>query len=485
MYKLLRYWSVFKNSFTNVWNIFLNDLKTTWSYIINIFKNGNYLIIFFFFILMFVIFFYINLLFIVTLLWLLYFFLCYFFYKFSRIEKCQQLDFKTYNYISENYTGNLSLGNVFVFFKNFIYYQPKFLAYNYYYNCIKILNKKDEKDEKNVYIFLLIIFLSFLIKIPFRFFTKWLTGFSYFSIKISAICANKMIDTLETDWEWKNFYFEIIETYFQLISSYFFTGLFLEVKNKKIFYNYNGVDITFNPSSGPGKPVNIYMLSDVIKNIEYLTTGVDLATKNMTPKRVYLPNVDNFNRSFNGADIHHRDGTRSIYVESPQQRPIVYNDGSALKILEQSFEGMQNDRHVNRYVVATAVNKDRTVASNHIKYLEKDINMLENDKFIIGKSIILSLFEPIKIITDRGVRDDQYYINNFDKFRELYSKGELNKALIPAYEYFGYFFDSNSIPAVELGPKSKGQVIKEEIQFRETKRDHKINAVKEIIKEIK
>jgi hypothetical protein len=79
------------------------------------------------------------------------------------------LNLKTYNYITEKYTKNLDLGNFFVFLKNFIFYQPKLLAYEYFYNSVKIYN---EKKEKNIYIIIFIVIIFIVVILPFRIFIK-------------------------------------------------------------------------------------------------------------------------------------------------------------------------------------------------------------------------------------------------------------------------------------------------------------------------
>ena len=421
-----------------------------------------------------------------VLFWLVYFYSCYFFYKFFKRKKCQQLNLTTYNFITKQYTSNLSLGNLLVFLKNFILYQPKFLAYKYFYNSIKMYNERKNNNENNMYLFIPIILIFLILVLPFRFFIKWLTGFSYFSIKISSICATQMTDVLGFDWEVKTFYHDVIESYLQFITSYFFTGLFTDVSKKKIFYNYGGVDIYFNPPR-PHPPSTEAMLkcANFIKRQECLEEAMRIGARDTKPALIIHNSikgseVNGPQKVFPGATFLNKDGSKIIYYESDCKYHISYKNGIEHPIIWQSSEGIAGNRHVNCYTASTAKNSDGSVFSRPIHYNEKNINSLEEDKLLVQKAIIASMFNPNWRITKEGLEKDQH-INMFDQIQEMHDRKELNSTMSEQYEYFSFFLDENGIKLVNVGPKTNIQFFNEEVKYRESPEDHKIILIKDMI----
>lgn len=447
----------------------------------NIFLRKNVLIVFLFFCLLFIVFFYICFLFFVVLFWLFYFYSCYFFYRLFKYKKCQTLDLRLYNYITEKYTSNLKLGNFFVFFKNFFFYQPKLLAFKYYYNSIKIYH---EKKEINIFLFMFFIIFLLLV-LPFRFFIKWLTGFSYFSIKVSSICTNKMFIVLDSDWDFSNFYSDVIEMYLQLISSHFFTGLFVEIIEKKIYFNYDGVDIYCNPPQTPRTGQISY--KKYINNPIYLQQAIKEGVMNIQPAVVTVKSVDNSKKDYNGAVINNRNNAKIVYLESDQKEHIVYKDGTSHPILLQSHEGLFGKKHVNSYIAATTKKQEdfKEVVINHkLKhYNQGELHTLEKDKFLVYRAMLLSLFEPNTVITDTGVINDSSYNNFWDKLQDMYDKKELHPSLTASFEYCSYFLKSNNLKPMDFGPKKNSMIaaIKEDLKLKESCDDHKVILIKDMI----
>lgn len=400
------------------------------------------------------------------LFWLVYFYSCYFYYRLFKLKKCQKLNLNNYNYISSRYTGNLSLGNLLVFLKNFILYQPKFLAYNYFYNSIKVYN--DKNVNENVYLFLPIILSFLLLALPFRLFIKWLTGFSYFSIKISAICSTQMIDVLAFDWEWKNFYDDIIESYLQSITSYFFTGLFLDVSEKKIYYNFDGVGIYFNPPHTKPKDVdNVLKCVKLVKQTDYIKEALRIGVKDIKPSLIVHntikgPNINSsqVNTGFYGARVLNKDGSIFIYCESNQQHPIYFSNDTEYPVLYQSPKGIITSNPVNCHAIITASHKDGVAFSKMVHYNEKDIKYLEEDKLSIQKAIWISMLSPSWMATKGGLKPDKH-VNFYDKVQEMHDKKELNDTMSHQYEYASNFFEENGLKLVNVGLKTPNEFFEE------------------------
>ena len=421
-----------------------------------------------------------------VLLWLFYFYSYHFYCVFFKKITCQKINFKNYEYIGDYCTSELFIGNIFVFLKNFFYYQAKFLAFNYYYNFLKVYYQKNE--NKTNFLFLVFLF-SLAIILPVRLFIKWLTGFSYFTIRTSAICSNLFLDVYNSDWDKNNFYSSFFEIWLQLITSYFFLGLFSEVKIKKIYYNTNKMGIYFNPNKYPfdniGKVMQNYKYSDQLSNIDYLKASFIASSKIYTPQQITITNVHGLNKTFNGTAIKNKDGSTFVYVESSQKQPIVFDNNVSHKILRQIPDGLYNTTHVNSYVFATVYDLNMLVFYKILKYTEKNIPLLEKDKFLLHQAFLLSMFEKDTVITSDCLKESFFFENTWDRLSEMYNKKELHPSFVSSYGYCHAFLVQNFFNPIILGPRTKGEVFKEELRLKESPRDHKIKLYIHLIKNIR
>lgn len=164
-----------------------------------------------------------------------------------------------------------------------------------------------------------------LIKLPFRLLVKWLTSFSYLTIKIAAVCASQMVDVIDYDFEINSFYHDIFETYLQCITSYYFTSLLSDVKFRKIYFNFDEIFITFNPPQ-----TDVAKLEKVFRGLPQILAEIELSTLNLLPVSVRLRNIENFesNKIYLGTVIPHKNGDRTLLVQTDNSKSIRFPDGS-------------------------------------------------------------------------------------------------------------------------------------------------------------
>lgn len=457
-------------SFNTIWFNLRNDIKLIWTTLSNIFETDD--VRFFFFLIMsiFVSFFYITYLFFVVCLWLVYFYGYYFFCTIFKIEKCQQLDFLIYNTIID--TFDLNLGNIFVFLKNFLYYIPKFTAFRFYYNSIKVYH---EKENSNMYLFLTIMLVTLLIAFPFRILVKWVTGFSFFSIKTGVICTNQLFEIPPvTNWNLNNFYFEVVEVYLQLLSSYYCTGLFLDVFHKKIYFNRNGLNIGFNPPHPDLSKLDL-KYAYYFKNLDYVAKALGYLKKSIVPKKIMVNTVDSNNNNFNGFSILNKNGEKIVLVQSLQDEPLKFKNGTKWPILNTSVEGLQKQKHVYNYIPASDTNN--ITMAEIIKYKERDAFLLETDKFLASKALLSSSYKFYYSFLQNGIQKDQLFNNLWERISDLHDRKKLFPDLFYFFEFFHGFTSQNFGSVSKIGARAEEDILdilKEEIEIRETRIDHKL-----------
>lgn len=122
---------------------------------------------------------------------------------------------------------------------NNLYYLPKLVAYKIVYNFLKLLFEKKIKN----YFFILILMMIFIIY-PFRLVVKYITGFSYITIKFSSYITKDLIELSYYDYD---SYSILIENCLFNINSHFYYEIIEYVKNLKIIL-FENTNICFNPS---------------------------------------------------------------------------------------------------------------------------------------------------------------------------------------------------------------------------------------------
>lgn len=126
---------------------------------------------------------------------------------------------------------------IFEFFYYVIYLYPKMFGFNL---CYKINSSIINKQYKNNFYFFILILILML---PIRFFIKFLTGFSYLTIKLSAYITKELYILTFYGYDNISYYFD---NFFWNFNIYFFYSLKEEIDSKNIniysknFIHFNG-----------------------------------------------------------------------------------------------------------------------------------------------------------------------------------------------------------------------------------------------------
>jgi hypothetical protein len=149
----------------------------------------------------------------------------------------------------------------------------------------------------------------------------------------------------------------------------------------------------------------------VFKDLDFLKKSCEIGVKDTVVRTFRFNNTDNPKQQFHGTVYSHLNGIKSIYVESPQETPLIFKDGSQLSTFQQSHQGLLGIKHVNKHVLANISDADKVVSSKVAIYPSQDIIRFEEDKFICHTALLSSLFESDLIIDSDGLKNGLFYEN--------------------------------------------------------------------------
>lgn len=119
------------------------------------------------------------------------------------------------------------IGEPLGFILDFGWYFPKIFAFNFYYCVVKAYYYNKIKFKQ--------IMLILCVLLPWRLLIKLITGFSYISIKMAALCTSEIINSYGSEWNLSEFYSEFVKGFIANISENYFFDLLFDVKLYRIY----------------------------------------------------------------------------------------------------------------------------------------------------------------------------------------------------------------------------------------------------------
>ena len=332
------------------------------------------------------------------------------------------LNLDVYHSLQKHIFGEWYIGNPILFVWKFLYYQPKILAFNYFYSILKL---KQNPEAWQFFIFILII-------LPFRILIKLLTGFSYLSIKVASEVTSKISNVFELDWEWVFWYDELVISLFDSISQRYFIGLYCDTQFLKIFLNYNNQILRLNP----------YWYDFFFKGLPSLTKSIILSKDNIDIKWVKIHD-SKFHPGTTLTDKKSAVSCVSVQSAARYTELKFKEDSYMYESLLQVKQGVLGKKNLWNYKCISFNKQDGLVSLK--AFNEKDSNqfLLNQNKIYFFKTILLSLFNNDVVLNKEGVIENNDFNNFYERLLFLYNNKELDSRFKELFEYVNFFFGEN------------------------------------------
>lgn len=455
------------------------DLRCVWD-------NGLIYILHFLFF-SFILFIYFIYLFIAIFIWLIYYFWVFILNRYFKINTNIKINLFFFDYISNNFTSDLSLGEGIVFFKNFLFYQPKLLAFNYFYNFLNAFY--DTKKTKNlnfesILYILIFIFIFFIFILPFRILVKLVTGLSFLFLKNSAICTNQLADIINFNVLYPDSDYSIDKNFLQFISTYYFSDLLKSARLKVIYLDFSKEDgefVLFNPNEPVEQVFRLLRKTDILKKSIYY------AYKQNNLYYVNFLNSNNPGKTYIGSAWLSRDRKSGLVtVKTDINDSISFKDGSKYDVAYYSHRKPGESENIHEVTNFNEI--DKVIRLKPVLITEKNFTELDEVKFELAKALLIAYVKPVNILTLFGVKVNFDYPDVRSYLTHLYDNKLLPPSLAAQFEYTEYYYVHNFNDNFELSgllgnlSPSNLAFIQNEILHADTEKGMKINLHEFLIK---
>lgn len=407
----------FFKEFTNLIYMFIIDLKSVYYDFKKIKKTPIYFILIFpvLLIVQIWLFFFIIIFLFFNVYYLFYFYYNIYFFKFNKYNynNPYNFGFKKYNF------NNITIQHLFYFF----FKLPQMLSFKVTYIFLKNIHFK--KQNLNLASILILLFI-----IPFRFYIKLITGFSYISIKISLILICNFIGVLKFDYENYN---AVYDNFMCNLYVSYINPILKDVNNYNIYWDNK--KIVFNPFEE--KILKIFKDLPSLKKSLFFSNKLFELRFIETSKISGHPSFISFINETNFKEL------TAVIQSSKVFRPILNGENKIIKDKAdvKILEGVLGKQNVYDHRPVTI---DLIKNSIKLKSIDDWNNIIDPDlqKKIAIQTLYVSFYKKDLILNDGQVQESIEFDLYIERLYALYKNKELTN---DAYESLSYLLEFSEV----------------------------------------